>query len=179
MLRIVITGPESSGKTTLAQGLAIAYDTIWVSEMARPYLETKEGFGTAKGYVEKDLLNIAELQLRVEDSYAASISPDRSQLLFCDTDLITIRIWGEEKFGRSDPWIVEQTEARHYDLWLLCSPDMPWEPDPLRENPHDRERLFDVYERTLQQLRKPYVIIRGPHEERMRTAMGIIDARGY
>lgn len=175
MKRIVITGPESSGKTTLARELATHYDTVWVREMARSYLEVKEGFGAAAGYVEGDLLNIGELQLRAEDGVIAAVKGDGVPYLFCDTDLITIRIWGEEKYGRSDPWVLQQTETRHYDLWLLCTPDMPWDPDPLRENPHDRDRLFAVYERTLQQLGKPYVVMNGPHEERMRAAIAAID----
>lgn len=172
--RIVITGPESSGKTAMARELAGHYDTVWVSEMARPYLTALEVDGASAPYNEHDLLRIAHLQLRTEDALAASITADRPQLLFCDTDLITIRIWGEEKYGRSDPWIVQRTEERHYDLWLLCTPDMPWEPDPLRENPHDRDRLFTVYERTLRDLKKPFVVLRGPHAERMTAAIRAI-----
>ncbi|MBL7952027.1 MAG: ATP-binding protein [Flavobacteriales bacterium] len=169
--RIVITGPESSGKTTLARELAVRYGTVWVREMARPYLEMKE----KPGYAEEDLLNIARLQIWTEDAFAAKVGTDEPACLFCDTDLITIRIWGEEKYGRSDPWVVEQTEVRPYDLWLLCSPDMPWEPDPLRENPHDRDRLFTVYERTLKELGKPYALMQGPHEQRMRAAMDAVE----
>lgn len=173
--RIVITGPESSGKTTLARALARQYSALWVEEMAREYLANRDG----QVYVEKDLLGIARLQLMEEDKRAAEAVDNESPLLFCDTDLITIRIWGEEKYGRSDPWIVQQTEARPYDLWLLCSPDMPWEPDPLRENPHDRDRLFEVYERTLNQLTKPYAIMSGAHEERMRAVAKAIEESGH
>lgn len=171
MRKIVVTGPESSGKTTLAEALAAHYGTIWVHEAARSYLAAKESLG----YVESDLLAIARMQLRLEDACAARVPLERPQLLICDTDLITIRIWGEEKYGRSDPWIVRRTEERSYDLWLLCTPDMPWGPDPLRENPHDRDRLFDVYERTLRHLRKPYVVVDGTHEGRMRCAIDVID----
>ena len=175
--KIVITGPESSGKTSLTEALAAHFGTAWVREMARPYLAARGGFGSVTGYVEEDLLHIARLQLQVEDSTAAAIGAHDPPLVFCDTDLITIRIWGEEKFGRSDPWIIQQTELRPYDLWLLCAPDMPWEPDPLREDPHDRDRLFEVYERTMQRLVKPYAIIRGPHAERMRSALDVIEQR--
>ena len=94
--------------------------------------------------------------------------------LICDTDLITIRIWSEEKYGRCDPWIVRQTEQRHYDLWLLCRPDIPWEQDPLRENPLDRDRLFERYEELLRLLRKPYVIIAGDRDKRLKTATDAI-----
>lgn len=167
----MITGPESSGKTTLAQALALHYDVPCVHEASRPFLETRQG----GHYEERDLLAIAHMQLAMEEASALFMDADPPHL-FCDTDLITIRIWGEEKYGSSDPWIVQQTEERHYDLWLLCTPDMPWEPDPLRENPNDRDRLFRVYESTLQQLSKPYVIMHGPHEQRMYAAIRAIDA---
>ncbi|MCB0782107.1 MAG: ATP-binding protein [Flavobacteriales bacterium] len=174
VMRVVITGPESSGKTSLAEGLADHYGTAVVREMARPYLESKVGKGTARVYVEEDLLHIARLQLEEEERTVDSIDPDQG-LMVCDTDLITIRIWGQEKFGRSDPWIVRRIEQRQYDLWLLCAPDMPWEPDPLRENPHDRDRLFAVYEHTWEELGMPYVIMLGVHEVRMQQAIRAIE----
>ena len=90
--------------------------------------------------------------------------------MVCDTDMITVRIWSEEKYGRCDPWIMQQSEERHYDLWLLCKPDMPWQADPLRENPHDRDRLFGVYEGMLKWLEKPYVIMQGDREHRLADA---------
>ncbi|MEO8733858.1 MAG: ATP-binding protein, partial [Flavobacteriales bacterium] len=143
----------------------------WVPEMARQYLEV-----LGRPYDEDDLLKIAELQLYTEEERAVKSTGSRS-LLVCDTDLITIRIWGEEKYDRSDPWIVQQTEERPYELWLLCSPDIPWEFDPQRENPHDRDRLFAVYEKTLKSLGKPYRIISGEREERMRLALAAIQGR--
>ncbi len=165
MQKIVVTGAECSGKTSLAQALAVHFDAPWVPEMAREYLE-----GLERSYRESDLRAIGELQLRTEEEEqrASRLGAD---LLICDTDLITIRIWGDEKYGRSDPWIVQQTEERPYELWLLCSPDIPWEFDPQRENPHDRDRLFAVYEKTLKSLGKPYRIISGEREERMRLAL--------
>ncbi|HMC96451.1 MAG TPA: ATP-binding protein [Flavobacteriales bacterium] len=163
MRRIVITGPESSGKTTLALGLAHALHGSYVIEVAREYLDA-----LGRPYEEKDLLAIAREQLEREEVIARDT--DTGGLLVCDTDLITIRIWSEEKYGRCDPWIIEQTVRRPYDLWLLCSPDMPWEPDPLRENPDDRDRLFDVYERTLRALGKPYRVMIGDPATRLREA---------
>ena len=160
MRKVVITGPESSGKTTLAMDLSAHFDAPWVPEQARPYLEVRQG-----QYEEADLLHIARAQLNAEDLHTDT------DLLICDTDLITIRIWGEEKFGRSDPWIIQTTEERTYDHWLLCSPDIPWEPDPLRENPHDRDRLFGVYHDLLMKLGKPFTVIRGDPDERLRAAV--------
>lgn len=169
MKRIVVTGPESSGKTTLASALAAALGTAWVPEQSRPYLEQLN-----RPYKEHDLRAIGEQQLHMEDEMAEALEMMRTPFLICDTDLITIRIWGQEKYGRSDPWVQATTAERPYALWLLCTPDMPWEPDPLRENPHDRDRLFTVYEQTLQQLNKPYAIMRGPHEQRLQQALQAI-----
>lgn len=163
--RIVITGPESSGKTTLCRLLAMHFGVPWAAEQARGYLDA-----LGRNYVEADLLTIARAQLEAEEA----VLRDAPSMLLCDTDLITLRIWGEEKFGRSDPWIVERTEQRPYDHWLLCAPDIPWEFDPQRENPHDRERLFAVYEHILSALDKPYTIISGDRDHRLRSAIATI-----
>ena len=170
--KIVITGPESSGKTTLAKALAVHHDAGLVAEMARTYFAERPG--TYAGYDEAELRSIAGLQVREEDRVVNNVARDGGGLVCCDTDLITIRIWGEEKFGRSDPWVVQQTMERPYDLWLLCRPDMPWEPDPLRENPNDRERLFEVYRSTLRTLEKPFIVLEGAHELRLRQAIAAI-----
>lgn len=165
MRRIAIVGPESSGKTTLAGMLVRHLGAAHVDEAARDYLSS-----LGRPYVEVDLLRIAHAQAAAEDAMA-SASP---HLLLCDTDLITIRIWSEEKYGRCHPWILGQSEKRHYDLWLLCRPDIPWAPDPLRENPNDRDRLFDVYEGLLRRLAKPFRIIEGSAQERLRGALEAI-----
>lgn len=167
MRKIVITGTECSGKSTLSQALAERFGVPWVPEMARPYLDT-----LGKPYGEADLRAIADLQLRTEDERVAE--HPAADLLICDTDLITIRIWGAEKYGRSDQWIVEQTEVRPYHLWLLCTPDIPWVYDPQRENPHDRDRLFEVYRQMLQRLGKPYVVISGGEGERLKQAVAAL-----
>lgn len=172
MRKVVITGAECSGKSTLSEDLANYYGVPWVPEMARQYLD-----GIDRPYDERDLLKIAELQLRAEEESMEG-SPQDKALLVCDTDLITIRIWGEEKYGRSDPSIVQMTEERSYNLWLLCRPDIPWVYDPQRENPHDRDRLFAVYEATLKKLGKPYVVIEGDREERLQQAKAAVDLLG-
>ncbi|MGV9011671.1 MAG: AAA family ATPase [Flavobacteriales bacterium] len=169
MRKVVITGAECSGKSTLSEDLAQHYGISWVPEMARQYLDVLD-----RPYDESDLLKIAQLQVRTEDERQAESSL-ATPLLVCDTDLLTIRIWGEEKFGRSDPWIVQQTEERPYDLWLLCRPDIPWVYDPQRENPHDRDRLFAVYEKTLKSLGKRYAIVEGEHSKRLALAIALTE----
>lgn len=169
MLKIAIVGPESSGKTTLCQALAAHFAAPWVPEFAREYLEAREG-----RYAQADLLSIAAGQCAGEDLAMQLGAP----LVICDTDMITIRIWSEEKFGGCDARIVELAEHRHYDHWLLCRPDFPWEPDPLRENPHDRDRLFAVYQDMLERLGKPFTIIEGIRERRVGDAVAFIDTAG-
>lgn len=165
MTRIAIVGPECSGKTTLAADLARHAGARHVEEAARAYLD-----GLDRPYEESDLLEIAKAQARGEDMAAH----EPGGLVACDTDLITIRIWSEEKYGRCHPWIMEQSERRHYHLWLLCAPEMPWVYDPLRENPHDRDRLFGVYEGLLRRLEKPYAVMRGTRTERLLSAINLL-----
>lgn len=168
MLKIAIVGPESSGKTTLGGGLSSNFRVPWVPEFARAYLSERDG-----RYTRADLLDIAEGQCAMEDAASEGTPP----LLFCDTDMVTIRIWSEEKFAGCDRRIIALSERRRYDHWLLCRPDVPWEPDTLRENPHDRDRLFRVYERMLDELGKPYTIIQGQQDTRLMAAIATVQAR--
>lgn len=188
MTRIAIVGPECSGKTTLAEQLMVHYHADHSVEVAREYLNE-----LGRHYVEADLLEIAELQLQahalstekgheVEVEWRTpSVLQDqarkrkRCDYLFCDTDLITIYIWSMEKFGRVHPHIEHLARTVNFDYWLLCKPDIPWAADPLRENPHDRDRLFHIYERTLKEFGKPYFIVEGSQEERMQKATTELD----
>ncbi|RMG69257.1 MAG: ATPase, partial [Bacteroidetes bacterium] len=106
-------------------------------EYARAYLST-----LGRPYREEDLLAIARGQLAAE---ARVIDPDKPYL-FCDTNLLVIRIWSEVKYGRCDPEIRDMERLDRYALHLLTYPDLPWEPDPLRESPHRLRELFDHYE---------------------------------
>jgi nicotinamide riboside kinase len=92
-----------------------------------------------------------------------------------DTDILNFKIWSQEKFGRVHPEIERLVSELHYDLRLLCRPDIPWEPDPLRENPSDRDRLFTLWERELQAINAPYVIIEGDRDRRLRKAVDVLE----
>ena len=170
MLRIAIVGPESSGKTTLCEALAQHYQCAYTKEYARAYLEDN-----GPGYTEDDLIHIARGQLLVEGQAQELAVKHGGDLIICDTDMITIRIWSKEKFGRCHPLIKKLAQSVKYDLWLLCTPDIPWEPDPLREDPHDRDRLFVVYRSVLDQSKKNYVVIRGDRGERVAAATAAIN----
>lgn len=153
-MRIAITGPESSGKTTLAKALAQKHQIRAVPEFARYHL-TKYG----AGYEAKDILYFAEAQLALE----RRISLIYPHLLITDSDLLVLKIWHEEKFGPCPPALENWYRQTNYDLILLCAPDLAWTPDPLRENPIDRLRLFERYLEESQQRNQPFKIIQGAH----------------
>ncbi len=147
MLKVIVTGPESSGKTTLCKALSEHLKISFTEEYAREYLNTIN-----REYKEEDLLEIAKGQL---------LSENNAQIL--DTDLITIKIWSEYKYGKSDKWILGQIEKQKSEnrYYLLCRPDIPWEADPLRESPLNRDELFKIYKREIEELGHDYLIIEG------------------
>ena len=145
--KIIITGPESSGKTTLCEQLSNHFNIPFTKEFARSYIDNLD-----RSYITGDLLSIAKEQLKSELN---------SQLL--DTDLITIKIWSEYKYGRCDKWILDQIAKQKSEkrFYLLCKPNIPWQPDKQRENPSDREALFEIYKQELDDLGHKYFIIEG------------------
>ena len=147
MLKIIITGPESSGKTTLCKALSKHFNLPFSKEYARGYLDELD-----RDYIIDDLLTIAKGQLQSEIS---------SQLL--DTDLITIKIWGDYKYGSCDKWIIDQIEKQKSEkrFYLLCSPDIAWHADKQRENPNNREEIFKIYKQELKNLGHDYFIVEG------------------
>lgn len=163
--RVAITGPESTGKSTLAQALANHFHTAWVSEFAREYLKEK---GTH--YSIDDVLEIAKGQLKSEETQALLTDT----FLFCDTDMLVTKIWCDVVFNTCPPWIEQQFKNHRYDLYLLCYPDIAWEPDPLRENPENRETLFGYYEEALKANGMPYEIISGKGTQRIAKAISFV-----
>ncbi len=173
MLKVILTGPESSGKTSLARLLADYFDVSFVEEYAREYLGKKE----TPQYEAKDLKKIAIGQFALEQQ---AISNAKKPFVICDTDLLTVKIWSMEVFGHCEA-IIEDLYHKSFKnlstLYLLCSPEnIPWEFDILRENPHDRDRLFKVYEKELLFYKKNYHILRGGVEERIEAAKRHIDS---
>lgn len=167
MLKVALTGPESSGKTTLTLALAkhfevphlLEYSRIFLNELSRPY-------------VEQDLVPIAQGQLAQEKEVEKGDTP----IYFCDTSLLVMRVWGLYKFGRSDDQIKEMLLAHPADLYLLCRPDIAWAPDPLREHASiaDREALFRLYKQNLDEFQLPYGIVEGEAQARLASALGIV-----
>jgi len=175
--KIVIIGPESTGKSTLCEQLAAHYHTDWVPEYAREYLMTH---GT--NYKYEDLMTIAKGQLALEEAYAARLLADdpkdpHSKLLFVDTDMYVMKVWSEFVFGKCDPWILEQILLRKYDGYLLCRTDLPWTADELREypDPVTREKLFHIYKDCLINQDTPWSEISGQADQRLEGAIKIVD----
>lgn len=166
-LKIVVIGPESTGKSTLSEALAQALNTVWVPEYARAYLQEN-----GLSYEEHDLLQIAKGQLQSEDK----LLQRANKRLICDTDLYVIKVWSEHKYGRCHPWILEQIAARKYDLYLLTDIDIIWQDDPMREHGDTamRQYFYKIYQDIVMQSGVPWIGASGAHEQRLKQAMEAI-----
>mgnify|MGYP003684979367 FL=1 len=153
MLKIIVTGPESSGKTTLCKALSEHYNLPFTKEFAREYLTD-----LGKNYLQEDLLKIATGQLENEQ-----LIINNQQISLHDTDLITLKIWSDYKYGNCNNWILEQIEKQKVEnrFYLLCKPDLKWDYDPLRENPTNRNELLEIYKQELENLGHKFLIIKG------------------
>lgn len=167
--RILILGPESTGKSTLAEDLASHFGEPWVPEFAREYLEQID-----RPYRYEDLLEIGKGQIASEDLLAEQAE----KFLFVDTDLRVIHIWSEHRFGKTDPWVMEQLAQRSYDLILLTDTDLPWAPDPLREYPEleMRQYFFDKYLNLAKNSGFPYAVVSGERPSRREKAVELVRA---
>lgn len=163
MIRIAITGPESSGKTTLARELSVLFQGSWVPEFAREFLTTRNGI-----YTVKDLDSIVQGQLHLWEKY----SSDR--ILFYDTEMLVMKIWSEFKYQTCSPFILSAVENQSFDHYFLCRPDIEWEEDPLRENPEKRVELFELYLNELIKKKLPFTIVEGDLEKRIEKCQAII-----
>lgn len=170
--KIVVIGPESTGKSTLSKALAEELGTVWVPEYARGYLEELN-----RDYTEEDLIVIAKGQLKLEDE----LYEQASGFLICDTDLYVIKVWSEAKYGKCDKWILEEIAEHKCDLYLLTDIDMPWEDDPLREHPNPEERLyfFNIYKDIVASSCIPFEIVSGNPLERLKSSLDAIKKHIY
>jgi len=189
--KIVVIGPESTGKSTLCEQLAQHYNTLWCPEYAREYLLEH---GTKYDY--DDLLTIAKGQIELENNYIqlvgssesgvqsrtkennAELTTQNSELLFIDTNMYVIKVWCEFVFGKCHQFILDQIAVRKYDLYLLCNIDLQWTPDQLREYPdlEPRQRLYLMYKDLMINQTVPWVDISGNSEQRFSKAILSIDS---
>ena len=161
LTKIAVTGPESSGKTSLAEDLSIHFDAVMAPEYARVYLEEN-----GPEYSEDDFLEmfiIQEDQMQFYESLA-------NEFVVFDTEVLVYKIWGEEKFACTYPNIEKAWKKQEMTHYLLCKPDLEWEADILRESPETRDALFLLYQAELNKLNRPYTIIEGKGTERFEKA---------
>jgi NadR type nicotinamide-nucleotide adenylyltransferase len=167
MRRIVITGAESTGKTTLARALAEDYGAVWTPEYVRRFVDE-----TRRGIRAGDLEAIARGQLQAEDRPLA----DRPSILFHDTNLLSTLVYMRHYFGREPDWLEPEFLRREYALYLLCLPDIPWEPEPgQRESPQVRKKLHGIFRQALEERALPFTEIGGNRQVRLATAQEAVD----
>jgi NadR type nicotinamide-nucleotide adenylyltransferase len=167
--KIVVTGPESTGKSTLCEQLAENYNTGWVPEYAREYL-----MKLGRPYTYDDLLIIAKGQLDQEDRITALL---KKPLVFIDTDMYVMKVWCEYVFGKCHSFILDEIVKRKYDVYLLCNTDLAWVADELREypDPETRERLYFMYKDIMINQSTPWYDIKGDCEHRLSNAISFIN----
>jgi NadR type nicotinamide-nucleotide adenylyltransferase len=182
IIKVVVIGPESTGKSSLCEQLANHYNTEWVKEYAREYLLTN---GTEYSY--DDLLEIAKGQFALENAAIElvenkttniSASNSTSQIILLDTNMYVLKVWCEFVFEKCHPWILNQIVENSYDLYLLCDVDLPWVKDELREYPdlEIREKLYHHYKDLLVNQSTPWVNISGNYQQRLENAINAIDS---
>ncbi len=165
IIRVVLTGPESTGKTWLANKLSEHYKTVFMPEYARSYIESLD-----RKYNYSDVETIANKQIEQLSEYLSKANG----ILLIDTWLIITKVWFNEVYGKNPGWLSAQLKNIPIDIYLLCSPDITWEYDPVRENPDNRKYLFDVYKNEIENLNKPYKIIKGKNSDRLSNAINAI-----
>lgn len=171
LVKVVLFGPESTGKTTLSRQLARHYNTVWAPEYAREYLQDKWN-NERKTCEESDLIPIAVGQMDLENSLAKKAD----KLLICDTDLLETKVYSEEYYGGFvDPLLNEFATKNTYDIYFLTYIDTPWEEDDLRDRPEQREEMFNAFKNALEKYNRPYLLLKGDNETRLKKATQIID----
>ncbi len=175
MKKIVIIGPESTGKSTLCEQLAQHYNALWCPEYAREYL-----LANGKNYDYDNLLTIAKGQISLEEKYidlTAKRPTNKEQPLFIDTDMYVMKVWCEFMFGKCHRFILDQIVERKYDLYLLCNTDLPWVKDELREYPdfEKRQKLYHIYKDIMINQATLCVEISGNNEARLQKAIPAVN----
>ena len=169
IIKIALYGPESTGKTTLANQLANEFNTIWIPEFARDYLQNKWN-SKEEICTQDDLLPIAVGQTKLENEALQNAT----KFLFCDTNLMVTKVFSDLYYDSCHPILEEAAKKHEYDLFFLTDIDVPWEKDDLRDKKEDRENTLAIFEKALIDFKKPYIKLSGNKEERLEKAKKII-----
>jgi HTH-type transcriptional repressor of NAD biosynthesis genes len=171
IVKVVLFGPESTGKTTLSRHLARYYNTVWTPEFARAYLQKKWN-NERKTCEKEDLLPIAIGQMKLENKLAKRAD----KVLICDTDLLETKVYSEEFYDNFvDERLDKAARENQYNLYLLTYIDTPWEKDDLRDRPEQRLEMFNAFEKSLKDNNRPYILLKGDKETRLKNAVKAID----
>jgi HTH-type transcriptional repressor of NAD biosynthesis genes len=171
IVKVVLFGPESTGKTTLSRHLARYYNTVWTPEFARAYLQKKWN-NERKTCEKEDLLPIAIGQMKLENKLAKRAD----KVLICDTDLLETKVYSEEFYDNFvDERLDKAASENQYNLYLLTYIDTPWEKDDLRDRPEQRLEMFNAFEKSLKDNNRPYILLKGDKETRLKNAVKAID----
>ncbi|WP_435578410.1 AAA family ATPase [Gilvibacter sp.] len=170
LIKIAIVGPESTGKTTLARALASHFGTTLVPEFMRTYYEELVVRDPFYSEIE-DILPIAQGQIKAENAALKTAS----ELLICDTNLLEVACYSQYYFDEIPPLLEASLTHMHYDLCLLTYIDVPWENDPLRDRPFDRQKLFSIFEERLNAQDTPHLVLKGDEQARLQTAIHAIE----
>jgi NadR type nicotinamide-nucleotide adenylyltransferase len=169
IVKIAVIGAESSGKTWLCEALAKYYKTAWVPEYARAYFHDSDIYN----YTLEDLIVIAKKQVELENE----LIKKANRFLFCDTTLITLKIWAILEFKHTPAYIEEQLKEVKYDHYFITDNQMPWVHDSLRQNKHSRDLLFQMNETEAKKTGIPYTVIEGEDNKRLTNAVKILDSK--
>jgi NadR type nicotinamide-nucleotide adenylyltransferase len=171
IVKVVLFGPESTGKTTLSKQLARYYNTVWAPEFAREYLQKKWN-NERKTCEADDLIEIAIGQMKLENKLAKRAD----KVLICDTDLLETKVYSEEYYGGFvDENLDKAAKKNQYDLYLLTYIDTPWEEDDLRDRPGLRLEMFTAFENALKKHNCNYIVLKGDKDTRLKNATKAID----
>ncbi|HLV15378.1 MAG TPA: ATP-binding protein [Xanthomarina sp.] len=165
-IKVVLFGPESTGKTVLAKQLAEHYKTLWVPEFSRTYAEEKAK--NNEGLTQEDVLPIAIGQMNLENSMAKQVD----NLLICDTNLLETKVYSQAYYNGYSPEILNRyAKKNEYNLYFLTNIDIPWEDDGIRDKPNERLDMFNAFQSALIENNLPYVLLKGSLAHRMEIAI--------
>lgn len=166
-MKIAITGPESTGKTTLARKLAKEFNAIWIPEFAREYLEQRGG-----------KYNFEDIEIIAREQEKTWKNITNNKLVFFDTEFTVLKIWSEIKFGKVSPYIIDSLEAQEFDHYFICDPKgVEWEEDSLREHPERREEFFELYLRVMDSNNRSFTVLSGEWDGRLKEAIEVVNQK--